>query len=824
MKKLLCVLMCMVMLSMQTSAAFAIQDAAAAARAAKAPVYNQNARTISYAFVFDGPSDKNASFLEQFQKSITASTAPEYKATFPKNLVFTGDWTKKGAEAASKKALNSNATMVVSLGYLSSKYFNEMKSKNKFVVTIDQYGLKDLGEGFFNPVRQSTKGIMLFKKLVGFHKAAILMTESYYKTRNDWEAYGKEKLPGVDFTIIPVHNDAAAILQAIPADADAVIFTPLFNLSAEKKQTVINELNSRKISTYSTVGKEDVEMGVLMGTGALDVDRKVAEATSFSIKGVLNGERKFDSKVSFYEDQLLYVNKDTAEEIGHAIHLRVLDTAEIISNQKADVYSLGTIFTKFEEQNLDIKRADKLVAAARRSSWSAILKWLPSFNITLGFQEYNEAYADSAKLTTPKETGIFKMGFEQIIFAPELITNILIKHKQVNFKKSERILAEQNAGINLATLYVNTLMMDNLIKVQKENVKESRENLAIARVREKMGKCGKEEALRWAAQLSVAEQQLIEMNAALKNLKIDINKVLAQDPTTKFDLAELTAHDPAFYTSEINLINYVTNPAAIEQFTKMLVEEVYAISPELAKLRAAIKMKKYEMAMYYQKFVLPSAKLSFEYTSLINPEYTGNVEMLQPTSLGTHPLTGSSVPTGIQGAFPGADHGFYALPHANKTNGKFGIFAQWTPIEGGTKIAEIARVKAEMDELKLYEEEVHHELERHIRDVINRAIASYITIEKKYKAMFAAKENYLLVKREYLQADDMTIAQLTDAQKVYLDAKAAVLNSQYEFFKELLWVQRGLCSVNWLKANDRAKNFIQRIKDELPEKSDIQLL
>jgi hypothetical protein len=68
----------MVMLSMQTSAAFAIQDAAAAARAAKAPVYNQNARTISYAFVFDGPSDKNASFLEQFQKSITASTAPEY--------------------------------------------------------------------------------------------------------------------------------------------------------------------------------------------------------------------------------------------------------------------------------------------------------------------------------------------------------------------------------------------------------------------------------------------------------------------------------------------------------------------------------------------------------------------------------------------------------------------------------------------------------------------------------------------------------------------------------------------------------------------------
>ena len=813
MKKILCLMLSVIMLSMQTGMALAIQEGAAA-KATATLTYNKDARTISYAFVFDGPSDKNAAFLEQFKKSIIQTTAPDYKATFPKELVFTGDWTKAGAQKASDKAMNSNATMVVSLGYLSTKYFNQMNSKKKLVVTIDQYGLKDLSPDFFNPVSQSARGILVFQKLVNFKKAAILMTESYYKTNANWDTFGKEKLPGVDFTVIPVNNDATALLNNIPDDCDAVIFTPLYNLAIEKKQTVINELNKQNKFTFSTVGKEDVEMGVLFGTGALDVDRKVAEATSFSIKGVLNGERNFDSKVSFYEDQLLYVNKDTAEQIGHNVHLRVLDTAEVISSKKPELYSLGTIFEKFDTQNLDIKRADKLLAAARRSSWAAILKWLPSFGITLGYQSYNEEYADSAKLTTPEKTGIFKMGFEQIIFAPELVTNILIKHKQIDFKKSERILAEQTAGLNLATIYVNALMMENMIKIQKEYVKESRENLAIARVREKMGKCGKEEALRWAAQLSVNEEQLIEMNAALKNLKIDINKILAQDPTTNFTLAELTAHDPAFYTSEINLINYVTNEAAIENFTKMLVEEAYRQSPELAKLRAAIKMKKYEMGMYYQKFILPSAKLSFEYTSLINPEYTGNVEVLQPAG-----LPGSN----IQPLMPGFDHGFYALPHANKTNGKFGIFAQWKPIEGGTKVAEIARVKAEMDELKLYEEEVHHELERHIRDVINKAIAAYITIEKKYKAMFASKENYLLVKKEYLQGD-MSISQLADAQKIYLDSKVAAMNSQYEFFKELLWVQRGLCSVNWTKANPEAKKFIQRIKDELPIYGDIKLL
>ncbi len=812
MKKFLCLIMGIMIFTMQTGAALAIQEPAVAAKkAAAAPVYNKNARTISYAFVFDGPSSKNEQFLEQFKQSITQTTAPEFKATFPKELVFTGDWTQKGAKVASDKAMASSATMVVSLGYLSTKYFNTMSSKKKFVVTIDQYGLKDLGGDFFNPIRQSAKGIVVFKRLVNFNKVAILMTDSYYQTRNDWSEYGKTVLPNVDFTVIPVKNDAAAVLENIPADCDAVIFTPLFNLSAEKKQILINELNAQKKFTYSTVGKEDVEQGVLMGTSAYDVDRKIAEATSFSIKGVLAGDRKFDSKISFYEDQLLYLNKDTAELIGHKPHLRVLGTAEVISSKKAEVYDLTTVFNKVETQNLDIKRAEKLVSAARRASAAAILRYLPSFGMTLGYQTYNYDYADSAKLSLPQKTGIFSLGFEQIIYSPELVTNILIKHKQINFKKSERILQEQTMGINVALLYVDTLMLENLIKIQKEYVKESRENLAIARVREKMGKCGKEEALRWAAQLSVTEEKLIEMNTELDNLKLAMNKIMDQPSTTQFNLAELKANDPAFYTSEINLINYVTTEDAIEKFTQMIVAESFRVSPELAKLRAAIKMKKYEMGMYYQKFILPSAKLSFDYTSLINPQYTGNVEVLQPTYAGVAPL------------MPGLDHGLYSLPHANKTNGKFGIYAQWKPIEGGTKVAEIARTKAELDELKLYEESVKLEVERHIRDVVNKAISAYLTIEKKYKAMFASKENYLLVKKQYLEGD-MDIAQLTDAQRIYLDSKVSAMNSQYVFFKELLWVQRGLCSVNWTKASPESKQFIQSIKDNLEEKSDIQLL
>ena len=65
---------------------------------------------------------------------------------------------------------------------------------------------------------------------------------------------------------------------------------------------------------------------------------------------------------------------------------------------------------------------------------------------------------------------------------------------------------------------------------------------------------------------------------------------------------------------------------------------------------------------------------------------------------------------------------------------------------------------------------------------------------------------------------------LTDAQDLYLTAKADAMNSQYEFFKQLLWVQRGICAVDWRKASPESKKFIQSIKDAIEVTGDVKLL
>lgn len=776
--------------------------------------YKKNARTISYAFVFDGPSAKNEVVMKQFEKAIIKTMAPDYKANFSKSDIFVGDWSEHGAKVASDKALSSSATMVISLGYLSTEYLNNKENKKKFVVTIDQYGLRDLGGDFFNPVQQSVKGALLFKRLIEFKKAAILMNESFYKTQDDWDSYLKPKLKGMNFVVIPVsNNNIDAVVQQIASGYDAAIITPLFNLTEENKHILINKLNEKKLATFSTLGREDVNDGVLLGAGAYDLDRKVAEATSFNIKGVLNGDKTKPKQIQFYEDEIVYINQDTADSIGYDPHLRVLNNAEIISHKKPTMYNLSAVFDTLSKQNLDIERKKLLVKAARRASLAAVLRYLPSMGVTLGYQTYNQDYANSVALSIPEKTGVFQIGLEQVIYSPALVTNILVKKKMVDFSKQEEFMTEQNMGIDVALLYIETLMLENMLNVQKEEVKESRENLAIARVREKMGKCGKEEPLRWATKLLNEEQELLDLTAELKNLKININKVLYKDQKEQFQLAALRANDPSFYTSEIHIIDYVITPKTLEQFTQMLVDQAYKVAPELAKLKAAKKMKQYEMAMYYQKFFLPDAKFAMTYTSLMNREFAKDMPYL-PVS--PSPAMGSAIAhstnwTSLNALRPDA------------TNLQMGVFAQWKPIEGGTKVAEIARLKAEIQELERYDAEVRTSIEEHVRATINKALAAYFSIEKNYKAMSASGENFKKVQEMYLKGD-ISITHILDAQDAYKASKVKAMNSQYVFFKELVWVQRAICAVDWAKATPEAKKFIQTVKEVLPKKSDIEYL
>ena len=231
---------------------------------------------------------------------------------------------------------------------------------------------------------------------------------------------------------------------------------------------------------------------------------------------------------------------------------------------------------------------------------------------------------------------------------------------------------------------------------------------------------------------------------------------------------------------------------------------------------------------------MPNAKMSLEYTTQFDrhlPYEKAGHNQMKYVGAGYGYGAGASGATGQgAGADTAAQYGAAGYEQGlnspylslDKQSFRFFIGAQWKPIEGGHKIAEVARCKAELNELNAYLEEVNTEIEMQVRSVVNRAISKYFMIEKSYKAMFAEAENYQMVKAKYLTGE-VPINQIADAQHLYFEAKLDALNSQYDFFKELIWVQRGLIAVNWTHASPEVKAWINKVPKLLPAEPDFTL-
>ena len=109
------------------------------------------------------------------------------------------------------------------------------------------------------------------------------MNESFYKTQKDWNNIISKKLKekgcDLDFVVIPVNTDVKASLNKIPSDVDSVFVTPMFNLSIEQRKELYTNLNSKKLPTFSGIGREDVELGALLGDTVQEISANISALT-----------------------------------------------------------------------------------------------------------------------------------------------------------------------------------------------------------------------------------------------------------------------------------------------------------------------------------------------------------------------------------------------------------------------------------------------------------------------------------------------------------------------------------------------------------------
>ena len=137
-----------------------------------------------------------------------------------------------------------------------------------------------------------------------------------------------------------------------------------------------------------------------------------------------------------------------------------------------------------------------------------------------------------------------------------------------------------------ATLYLNVLRAQTLLRLQEENLRTTRSNLELARSRAAVGVSGPSDVFRWEASLAQQKQSVLEAQALVSQAQLGLNLFMNRPLEERLALAEPDEgkHGPSGKVVEA----LVDDPWRIDRFREFMVAEGLQASPELAPLDEAI--------------------------------------------------------------------------------------------------------------------------------------------------------------------------------------------------------------------------------------------
>ncbi|MCA9751445.1 MAG: hypothetical protein KC591_04590, partial [Gemmatimonadetes bacterium] len=281
--------------------------------------------------VVDGPWERNDAILAIFRTELVGLLGDEFGVTLDDADVRVADWTVAGIRRTLDAAFaDPDVDVVIALGVIASGEMVRRTSFPKpaiapFVIDPEVQGAPLVNGvsgvhnlAYITAVNHSRRDLKTFLELVRFEKLAVLVTstvmESFPEMPDRMRAIGREQ--GVDLTIVPVTDSAAAALAALPPDTQAVYVAPLLRLPDSEFDALAAGLIERKLPSFSLLGRLEVERGILAGLTPKEEFERIARRTALNIQRILLGEDASTLPVHFPNVERLSINLATARAIG----------------------------------------------------------------------------------------------------------------------------------------------------------------------------------------------------------------------------------------------------------------------------------------------------------------------------------------------------------------------------------------------------------------------------------------------------------------------------------------------------------------------------
>ncbi len=752
--------------------------------------------------LYDGPhSDLGlGKFIRQgtIQKEILSLTQGEFNVQFPKKFQIHGGWSAKKVDRALTALIQEpTVDMILTLGLLSTNAALQRNGFSKpviapFVIDAELQGVSpSKGKSripnltYLTSFKSFERDLQAFMEIVSFKHLALIedaaIPESIPNVLE--KIHRAAQVNHIDIHPIRVTNSIEPLWKQLPPQTDAVFVVPLFRLPSKEFTNLVQGLIDRGLPSFSLTGRSEVERGIFAGLSPETDSIRMARRIALNVHRILLGESAEDLPVTFSEGEQLTINMATARAINIWPSFRILTEATLLNEESQGIVrklSLYSVVREAAHVNLDLAAADRQVAAGQGAVQNARSALLPQISIGSSANLIDQDRAEGSFGNNPEKAAFAQGSFRQLLYSDKAWTNYTVEQRNQDSRKANRRQVELDVTQEAALAYLQVLRTKTIEAIQKENLKLTRSNLDLARIREQVGTASRDEVFRWESEIANGRIDVLNAQAQRQQAAVSLNRTLFRPLEEPFETTEAGLEDPILFHDVERIFVYVNNPRNFQIFRDFQVREGLRLAPELQRLQAGIAAQQRLLLNAQRDFWAPELALQSDV----------NQRMAQAGAGQSSPFGGLS---------------------QDRTTWNLQLGLSFPLFSGGAKDATQTQAFETLRQLQLEQEATIGIIEERIRSANLEAGASSATIRLSREASRAAQQNLELVRDQYSRGA-VDIIKLLNSQNAALTANLNAANAVYEFLIDIINIHRAAGSFPFFDSPDELEAWHQRLE------------
>lgn len=760
-------------------------------------------KVVRIGILADGNGDLIADGLDVFEKEIRDLLRNEYDVDISQQNILIGDWTLGNVKNNLQKLLNSKEVdIILAMGAISSNEISHHKNLSKPSIApmvidekLQELPRKRSGSGVKNlnyviSIPSFEEGLNVFEKVVDFDCCAIAVNKYYLNSlpRIAEKLLTMNQLKASYCNMLPIGDSVDDAISLLTPDIKAVYITPLTHISKQDRMKFYAALNERNIPSFSHLGKEDVEDGVLAGIDSKSNLPRLGRRVAINIQRILMGENAGGLPIDFRTGrQQLVINTETARKIHVYPSFSVLTDAELVneSNSKVDQnISLFSAVTEAVDKNLEFIAKNCERKAGKEDIRIAWANLLPQLDISGAWSKIDGDRAAAASGLMAENSMTGRAVFTQVMFSEKAWANVRIS-KQIDIGRAAELeQVKQSIALTAAISYLNVLKAKTYMGITKNNIKVTKSNLELAKVRHAIGTSGPGEVYRWEAELANSKRDVLNAERQMVQAEIQLNRMMHRPLDEKWNMLEIKIDDPRLLTG-VYPQPEIDNPWVYRKLSDFVVSYGINNAPEIEQIDAGVKAKKRLLKSIKREFYVPSVFFQGDISYMFDESGSGT----EGTDI--EPLINSGF-TVSQAVALGS-----LLPEpSDDTDWSLGVKISLPLYSGGRKYAEIKRASLEIKQMETERNSIKEQLEQRIRSSLIQVATSMALIDVTKEAATAAEKTLHLVTDAYAKGM-ATMLDLIDSQNAARTADEVSANAVYDFLIDLMQFERSINSLDF---------------------------